>query len=131
MSNIKTQVYRPRQSSFVDKMTNSNSTSKLQRPSSGYRYTNTKMRPSTASFVNFSQMKTEHKYENININIIEQIGGRRTNPHESDAHIERLKQQCEMQNKDLFEDNDVDALEEELEQLKLQLSESVAFRNQN
>jgi|TARA_B110000285_G_C15005557_1_gene553655 predicted component of viral defense system (DUF524 family) len=40
-----------------------------------------------------------------------------------------MKQQCEVQNKDLFEDNDVDALEEELEQLKMQLSESVSFRN--
>ena len=82
MTNVKTQVYRPRQSSFVDKMANSSSNSKLPRASSGYRYTNSKARPSTASFVNYTQMKTEHKYENINISIIEQIGSKRTNPQE-------------------------------------------------
>jgi chromosome segregation ATPase len=52
-------------------MANSSSNSKLPRASSGYRYTNSKARPSTASFVNYTQMKTEHKYENINISIIE------------------------------------------------------------
>jgi len=75
MSNIKTQVYRARQSSFVDKMKGSKSDKNLPRPTSGYRYANTNIRPNTASFVNFAQMKTEHKYENINMNIIEIIGG--------------------------------------------------------
>ena len=89
------------------------------------------MRPHTASIVNFAQMRSEHKYENINLNIVEQIGGKIVKPHESDAQIERLKHQCEVQNKDLFEDHDVDALEEELENLKAQLNDSVQIRKQN
>lgn len=39
MSNIKTQVYRPRQSSFVDRMNMSQSQSNFKpRPSSGVKY---------------------------------------------------------------------------------------------
>jgi hypothetical protein len=47
-------------------MTNSGSQSKL-RPTSGVKYA-TKNRPQTAML---TQTKTEHKYANININIIE------------------------------------------------------------
>ena len=60
-------------------MTNSGSQTKL-RPTSGVKYA-PKNRPQTAML---TQTKTEHKYANININIIEQIGGRKTKVEEAD-----------------------------------------------